>query len=48
MDVAMDEQCHTGMAVYCRQTFGVGPHLIQMLSHVKYKEENGKVRILKG
>lgn len=46
VDVAMDEQCHAGMAVYCRQMCGIGPHLVQMLSHVKYKAENDQVRSL--
>lgn len=45
VDVAMEERCHTGMAVYCRQMCGIGPHLVQMLSHVKYKAENDQVRI---
>ena len=44
LDFAMDQRCMKGVGVYCRQEGGMGPHLINLYCHVKYKSADDQVR----
>ena len=43
LDLSMDQHCLKG-GVYCQQEGGMGPHLINLYLHVKYKSTDDQVR----
>ena len=44
LDLSMDQHCLKGRGVYCQQEGGMGPHLINLYLHVKYKSTDDQVR----